>query len=109
MITFDGATWGSVEHWQEGIITRGVFLDVPKHRGVPFVTMEEPIHGWELEDIARAEGIAIEPDDAVVVYGGRENWDKVNPLWGSNVDVRPGLHASCLKFIRESDCSLLVW
>ena len=22
---------------------------------------------------------------------------------------RPGLHASCLKFIRESDCSLLVW
>lgn len=109
VITFDGATWGSVEHWQEGIITRGVFLDVPKHRGVPFVTMEEPIHGWELEDIARAEGIAIEPGDAVVVYGGRENWDKVNPLWGSNVDVRPGLHASCLKFIRESDCSLLVW
>lgn len=50
-----------------------------------------------------------QPGDAVVVYGGRENWDKVNPLWGSNVDVRPGLHASCLKFIRESDCSLLVW
>jgi len=35
-----------------------------------------------------------------------------NAQWGSQshpVRQRPGLHASCLKFIRESDCSLLVW
>ena len=35
VITFDGAEWGSIEQWQEGIITRGVLLDVPKHRGEP--------------------------------------------------------------------------
>jgi len=27
-ITFDGATFGSVEHWAEGILTRAVMLDV---------------------------------------------------------------------------------
>jgi hypothetical protein len=27
VITFEGAQWGSVEHWKEGIITRGVLLD----------------------------------------------------------------------------------
>jgi len=43
------------------------------------------------------------------VYGGRDNWDKVNPTWGSDPRGRAGLHASCLKFIRESDCCLLVW
>ena len=32
-----------------------------------------------------------------------------NPIWGSDPTARPGLHASCLKFIRESDCCLLVW
>ena len=26
---------GSVEHWREAIMTRGVLLDVPRHRGVP--------------------------------------------------------------------------
>jgi kynurenine formamidase len=109
VITFDGATWGSVEHWKEGIITRGVLLDVPRHRGQPFVTMDQPIHGWELEDIAREEGVTLEPGDALVVYGGREAWNRVNPTWGSNPESRPGLHASCLKFIRQSDCSLLVW
>ena len=110
VITFDGATWGSVEHWKEGIITRGVLFDVPKFRGQPFVTQEEPIHGWELEDVAKAQGVALEPGDAIAVYGGREAWNRVNPLWGSHPERhRPGLHASCLKFIRESDCCLLVW
>ena len=37
-ITFDGATFGSVEHWSTGLITRGVLLDVPKYRGEPYVT-----------------------------------------------------------------------
>jgi kynurenine formamidase len=109
-ITMDGAEWGSVEHWKEGLTTRGVLLDVPKHRGEPYVTMENPIHGWELEDIAREQGVEMAPGDALVVYGGREKWDEDgNPLWGSDSAERPGLHASCLKFIRESDCSLLVW
>ena len=110
VITMEGAEWGSVEHWKEGIVTRGVLLDVPKHRRKPYVTFEEPIHGWELEDIAKEEGVALRPGDALVVYGGREKWNEGgNPLWGSNADRRPGLHASCLKFIRESDCCLLVW
>ncbi len=38
MIQFDGAKYGSVEHWKEGIITRGVLLDVPRHRGTDYVT-----------------------------------------------------------------------
>jgi len=109
-VTMDGAVWGSVEHWKEGIITRGVLLDVPKFRGVPYVTMDTPVHGWELEDIAKAQGVEMLPGDALVVYSGRDKWNEDgNPLWGGNPNERPGLHASCLKFIRESDCCLLVW
>ena len=110
VITFDGAEWGSIEQWQEGIITRGVLLDVPKHRGEPYVTQESPVHGWELEDIAQEQGVLMEPGDALVVYSGREKWNEAgNPLWGSDRDLRPGLHASCLRFIKESDCCVLVW
>ncbi len=109
-ITMDGAKWGSVEQWKDGLTTRGVLLDVPKHRGVPYVNMDEPIHGWELEDVAAAQGVSVAPGDALVVYGGRERWNEDgNPLWGSDSARRPGLHSSCLKFIRESDCALLVW
>ena len=109
-ITMEGAAFGSVDHWKEGIITRGVLLDVPKHRGEPYVTHDNPVHGWELEDIENEQGVSLQPGDALVVYSGREKWNEDgNPLWGSNPDRRPGLHASCLKFIRQSDCCLLVW
>jgi hypothetical protein len=109
-ITFDGAKWCAITNWSTGIITRGVLLDVPKFRGEPFVTQEKPIHGWELAEIAKAQGVQLEAGDALVVYGGREAWDRAKPsaIWGSST-TRPGLHASCLPFIRDSDASLLVW
>jgi kynurenine formamidase len=107
-IGFDGASWGAITNWSSGIITRGVLLDVPRFRGQPFVTQEQPIHGWELEDVARAQGVTLEPGDAVAVYAGREAWDRVNPVWGAGTS-RPGLHASCLPFIRDNDVSVLVW
>jgi kynurenine formamidase len=114
-ITFEGAMFGGVEHWDTGLITRGVLLDVPKHRGEPYVTLDKPVHGWELEDIARAEGITLEPGDAVVVYSGREALQAAHPgqfyevPFGTPNPVRPGLHASCLPFLRDYDIAVLVW
>jgi len=107
-ITFNGAKFGSVDAWGEGILTRGVLLDVPKHRGKPFVTLEEPVHGWELEEIAKEVGITLEPGDAVAVYSGREAYAEAHGSWGGG-ETRPGLHASCLPFIRDNDISVLIW
>ena len=70
MIQFDGAKYGSVDHWKEGIITRGVLLDVPRHRGTDYVTQETPVHAWELDDICAAQGVQMEPGDALIVYSG---------------------------------------
>src|SRR5262249_57548540 len=113
-IRLEGGGLGGVEHWAEGIITRGVLLDVPRHRGVPCVTQDRPVHGWELEDILAARGITLEPGDAVCVYSGREAWHAANPdtpygrPFGPAL-ARPGLHVSCLPFLPEHDVSLLVW
>lgn len=122
----DGVRWADIEQWSNGIITRGVLLDVPKFRGTDFVDSENPVHGSELAAIAAAGGIEIEPGDALVVYSGREAWSRARGEWGSDevgpdgeegslrpglvegID-RPGLHASCLEFISDSDCSMLVW
>ncbi|HMH52758.1 MAG TPA: cyclase family protein [Candidatus Acidoferrum sp.] len=116
-ITFDGARFGSVEHWADGIVTRGVMLDVPRHRGTPCVTHERPVHGWELDDILTARGITLQPGDAVCVYSGREAWQAQDPErpygkpFGPNphLQQRPGLHVSCLPFLRDHDVSVLVW
>ena len=105
----DGAAWASIDHWKDGIFTRGVLLDVPKYRGEPSVTMEKPVHGWEMEEIAAAQGVVVEPGDALIVYCGREVWSQSNPPYGSDPSGRPGLHASCLPTLRKWDVCLLGW
>jgi kynurenine formamidase len=115
-VGFDGATFGGIEAWSEGIITRGVMLDVPRHRGTDSITFETPVHGWELEEICAKRNIKMEPGDAICVYSGRDAWQRANPDstygrpfgGGGSID-RPGLHASCLKFIRDHDVAVLVW
>ncbi len=108
-VTSNGVRFGSIELWRDGITTRGVLLDVPRHRGTPSVTLEAPVHGDELAAIAAAQGVTIEPGDALVVYSGREAWQAANRGWSGYRPPSPGLHASCLPFLRDHDVSVLVW
>jgi kynurenine formamidase len=110
VITFDGATFGAIDQWSAGIITRGVLFDVPKFRKEPFVTIDKPVHAWELDDIAKAQNIEVRPGDAVVVYSGREAHNRANPKapWSSEPS-RPGLDATCVRFLREHDAGALIW
>ena len=108
-LTFDGATFGSVDKWADGIITRGVLLDIPRARGEPYVGQDSPIHGWELEDAAKAQGVSVEPGDALLVYCGREAWQEANPDVPFAGSIKPGLHASCIPYIRETDVCMVVW
>jgi kynurenine formamidase len=108
-ITTQGAMFGGIQHWRDGVTTRGVLLDVPKFRGEPSVTPDKPVHGWELEAIAKAQGVTIEPGDALCVYSGREAWQAANRDWSGYAPPSPGLHASCLPFVRDHDVSVLCW
>lgn len=116
--TTDGFTWGSVENWQPGIVTRGVLLDVPALRGTDCVEQDSPVQGWELEAICSRRGIRVGAGDAIVVHSGRDAWTRKHETpWGSGPnlgkpgprDPRPGLGPSCLEFIRDNDVAVLVW
>ncbi len=102
-----GAKFGDITAWSGGIITRGVLIDVPRHRGESYVTLEKPVHGWELEEIARSQGVDVTSGDALLVHSGLEAYEAANK--GCDVTDRPGLHASCIKFIRDHDVALLGW
>ena len=111
-VGLSGSRWGGIDRWSDGVVTRGVLLDIPRFRGEAYVTQDKPVHGWDLEDVARAQGVTIEPGDALAVYSGREKWQAAHsgePYGTSDWNRKPGLHASCLPFIRDNDISLLLW
>ena len=109
VLGFSGASYGTVDAWSDGILTRGVLLDVPRHRGTDYVTLDSPVHGWELDDIAAEQGVEIRPGDAVMVYSGREAYAAEHGGSWAGEPSRPGLHASCLRFVRDADISILGW
>ena len=76
-------------------------------RGEPHVTPGNPVQGWELEEIAAAQGVEVEPGDALLVYSGKDSFVRAGGEYGGG--DRPGLGVTCAKFIRDHDVALLGW
>ena len=55
------------------------------------------------------EEIDLEPGDALVVYSGREAWQSAHSPGPGYTPPSPGLHASCLPYLRDHDIAVLVW
>lgn len=113
-ITYEGVRWCGVEGFKNGIITRGVLVDVAAHREERFVDVGKPVTGDELRGVAEKSGLRIEPGDAVVVHSGRENWERHSGRpWGGPLPdgsyLTPGLDETCLDFFYETDPALIVW
>jgi kynurenine formamidase len=99
---------GTVDFWRDGIVTRGVLLDIPRLRNARYVEPGQPVHGWELESAAQAQGLTIEAGDAVCVRSGYAPYIAANgelPGLGSPA----GLHATCLEYLFDSCAALLLW
>ena len=108
-IDTNGVRFADITAFGDGLITRGVLLDVPLHRRASHVAIDRPVTGAELEAIARAQSVSIEPGDALLVHCGREAFLKTAPRYPAITEPRPGLDSSCAKFIRDRDVAVLCW
>jgi kynurenine formamidase len=102
--THYGATRGGVDLLHDGVVTRGVLLDIPLLKGRPFLDEGEPIHRQDLEEAERLADLRVEPGDLVLVRTGIGRRQEGGP---SQPHALPGLHASCLPWLRERDVALL--
>jgi kynurenine formamidase len=85
----------------KGITSRGVLLDVVAHRGVDvFCAPGNPITPAELDDIARAQGVTIEPGDIVVVHTG---WWTRFLSTGDGAEAGSGLDWTCASWLHDHD------
>jgi|TARA_B110000263_G_scaffold32256_1_gene24486 hypothetical protein len=108
-VTSIGSKSGSVDAWSQGIVTRGVLLDIPRLRGVDYVSVDEPIRGFELEEAAKSEGVELRPGDAILVRGNRIGYLENNPDAVPGVPPSPGLQVDCIPVLKQHDASILVW
>lgn len=99
---------GTIDFWRDGIVTRGVLYDIPRFRGTDYVAPGEPVHGWELADVAAAQGIEPRPGDAVCIRSGMDVYfEKTGTSQGMGSNA--GVHASAIEFLYETEASCLTW
>jgi kynurenine formamidase len=99
---------GTVDHFGDGIVTRGVLYDVPRHRQAGYVAPGHPVHGWELADIAAAQGVPPRPGDAVIIRSGYEEYWQAEGTQPRFASVT-GVHASAVEFLHDTEAALVAW
>jgi kynurenine formamidase len=103
----EGATVNSIEVLRDGVVSRGVLLDIPRLRGIPWMEAGEGVMPEDLEAAERAAGVRVEAGDILLVrtgyYARRLRQGPVHPLQAGT----PALHAACCPWLRERGVAMI--
>jgi kynurenine formamidase len=104
--TSEGAKIGSVELAGQGIVSRGVLLDIARLRNKPWLEGSEPVMPDDLDAASSDEGVTVQPGDILFVRTGF-------PRRRAELGPRPttegicALQPACLPWLREHDVAVL--
>jgi kynurenine formamidase len=105
-VTAHGATKLGIHRLHDGIVTRGVLLDVAAQRGVDALEPGEPIFPEDLEAAEERAGLQVRGGDALLVRTGRWRWRATHGAWDAG-SLAAGLDASCLPWLHERGVATL--
>jgi kynurenine formamidase len=104
-----GTTKLGIEKMRNGIVSRGVLIDVAHARGVPWMEPGDAVVAEDIESIAVAQGVEIESGDILVIRTGW--WAKfvsdgdATEWWSGS----PGLSASALPWLHEHNVAAIAF
>ncbi|MFF3839108.1 cyclase family protein [Streptomyces sp. NPDC001930] len=105
-VTDEGAGRLSVDLLGNGVVGRGVLLDVPRLRGVPWLEPGDVVTSGDLTAAEAAQGVRVGPGDLLFVrVGHRLRRTELGP-WDS-AEARVGLHPTAVEFLAEREVSVL--
>ncbi len=98
--TDKGCTKLGVENLKNGVVTRGVLIDIPRLRRAPYLAPGTAIFVEDIEAWEKKTGISVRAGDAVFLRTGR--WARRAKLgaWDIHQDGDAGLHASVAPWLK---------
>ncbi|GAA4878010.1 cyclase family protein [Kitasatospora terrestris] len=99
-LTPHGADALSVDLLRDGIVGRGVLLDVPRLRGVPWLEPGDQVGAEELAAAEAAQGVRVGPGDLLFVRVGHRRRRAEQGPWDASA-ARAGLHPRAMEFLAE--------
>ena len=107
LITSQGkATVQSIDLIADGVVTRGVLLDVARLRNVSWMEPGDAIMPEDLEEAEKAQGVKVETGDILLIRTGHlARHYQAGPL--DLNEGSPGPHAACIPWFRQRDIAML--
>jgi kynurenine formamidase len=104
-----GAQKLSVHHASDGIVSRGVLLDICALHGVEWLDPGQAIAPDELRAAEERQGTTVQAGDALLVHTGHVARTLARGPAGppGPMAPQPGLTAGCLPYLRERDVAVL--
>jgi kynurenine formamidase len=103
-----GAIRNTVLSFADGIVGRGVLLDVAAARGVAYLPPARTlITVDDLEATEKRQGLRVEAGDILLVGSGRDAFRKEKGGRLDPAEGMAGLHPACLPWLREREIAVL--
>ncbi len=99
----DGAVSNTILTMADGIVGRGVVLDIPRALGLPFLGAGEVVSVADLERAESSQDVRVGAGDILLVQCGRE----ARRAASKRFDGFSGLHPECLPWLFERDVAVL--
>jgi kynurenine formamidase len=103
LVTTTGADAFDITEYSQGVVGRGVLLDIPRLRGVPWLEPGMAVSRAELEEAERAQGVRLGEGDLFVFRTGHHRrrlelgpWDN-----GYTGQGKAGLHVDAISLLHE--------
>ncbi|GAA2906426.1 cyclase [Actinoplanes cyaneus] len=100
-----GSAWAAVTAAANGIVTRGVLLDVAAVRDVPWLEPGQGVFPGDIEEAERRQGVRVRAGDAVLLRTGHGRARHEAAAPGGLAQA--GWHASCLPWLRDREVALI--
>jgi kynurenine formamidase len=88
------------------VITRGILIDIPRLRGVPYLEPGDAVYTQDIEAWEQKAGVKAGAGDAVILYTGR--WARRAKLgpWRLPGPVA-GFHVSVARWLKQRDVAIV--
>jgi len=103
LISSRGAAANSIDRIKDGVVGRGVLLDLPRFRKIPWLEDGERILPQDLDACAEAFGVTIESGDILLVRTGKLTRHLEQESWQGYLGPTPGLSIHCARWLYERE------
>lgn len=101
-----GCVSSGIEYLKDGMLSRGILIDMPRLKGVPYLEPGTPVLASDIEAWEKQANVRIEPGDIVLVRTGR--WAPRPDGNALNLQGRSaGVHVTALPLLRARDAAAL--